>query len=57
MNPMALTRIARDLGIEAEPAPDLASAIALHAARPGGDTDLLICGSLYLAGRVLAGAA
>jgi dihydrofolate synthase / folylpolyglutamate synthase len=46
-----LADAARRLGIDASPAPDLASAVA-RAALPGGRT--LICGSLYLAGRVLA---
>jgi len=47
----ALAEIARGLGIAAEPAADIAEAVA-HAARPGAR--VLICGSLYLAGRVLA---
>ncbi len=46
-----LADAARSLGIDAVSAPDLASAVASIAV-PGGRT--LICGSLYLAGRVLA---
>ncbi len=46
-----LADAARRLGVEASSAPDLAGAVALAAA-PGGRA--LICGSLYLAGRVLA---
>jgi dihydrofolate synthase / folylpolyglutamate synthase len=46
-----LADAARRLGVEASAAPDLAGAVA-HAAAPGGRA--LICGSLYLAGRVLA---
>ena len=45
-----LAAAAARLGIDAAPAPDLAAATA-SAAAPGGRT--LICGSLYLAGRVL----
>ena len=46
-----LVAAAAALGIAAEPAPDIETAITLAAA-PGGR--VLICGSLYLAGRVLA---
>ncbi len=49
--PEELAEAARRLGIDASPAPDLAAAVA-RAAAPGGRA--LICGSLYLAGRVLA---
>jgi dihydrofolate synthase/folylpolyglutamate synthase len=46
---------ARALGIEAEPAPSLADAVASLKTRhgSGGPARLLICGSLYLAGAVL----
>ncbi|WP_290735207.1 folylpolyglutamate synthase/dihydrofolate synthase family protein [Amaricoccus sp.] len=43
---------ARDLGIAAEAAPDLAAAVA-HVARQAPEARILICGSLYLAGRAL----
>jgi len=46
-----LAEAAASLGIDAAPAPGIADAIAAAAA-PGART--LICGSLYLAGRVLA---
>jgi len=46
-----LAATARALGIDAAPEADLAAAVT-SAAVPGGRT--LICGSLYLAGRVLA---
>ena len=47
----ALAAAASSLGIAAEPAPGIAAAVAAAAA-PGAR--VLICGSLYLAGRVLA---
>ena len=47
----ALVQAATALGIAATPAPDVAQAVAAVAA-PGAR--ILICGSLYLAGRVLA---
>ena len=43
---------ARDAGIPASTAPDVAQAVAARAAAHPG-ARLLICGSLYLAGRVL----
>ncbi len=49
----ATAAAAREAGIAAETAPDLASAVARIAARAPG-ARILICGSLYLAGRVLA---
>ena len=49
----ATAAAAREAGIAAETAPDLAVAIARIAARAPG-ARILICGSLYLAGRVLA---
>ncbi len=42
---------ARAVGIPAEPAPSIAEAVAQAAADPAAR--ILICGSLYLAGRVL----
>lgn len=44
---------AKAVGIAAEPAPDLATAIARIASR-APEARILICGSLYLAGRVLS---
>ena len=41
-------------GIDATPAHDVAEAIAGVVGRPGGAGRILICGSLYLAGSVLA---
>lgn len=49
----ATAAAAREAGIAAETAPDLASAVARIAAR-APEARILICGSLYLAGRVLA---
>ena len=49
----ATAAAAREAGIAAETAPDLAVAIARIAAR-APEARILICGSLYLAGRVLA---
>ncbi len=53
--PAAIAAIAAALGFAAEPAPDLAAAIAalagMNHSRP---PRILICGSLYLAGHVLA---
>ena len=51
-----LAEIARAEGLEAEPAGDLAEALALSQARATEPTRVLICGSLYLAGAVLAAA-
>jgi dihydrofolate synthase/folylpolyglutamate synthase len=42
------------VGCSASPAPDVAAALARIAARADGPGRVLICGSLYLAGRVLA---
>jgi dihydrofolate synthase / folylpolyglutamate synthase len=47
----ALAAAAASLGIAAEPVPGIAAAVAAAAA---SGTRVLICGSLYLAGRVLA---
>ncbi len=48
-----LAALARDAGFDAAPASDVARAVADHAA-VGGAARILICGSLYLAGAVLA---
>ena len=48
-----LAAAARRMGIEAEPAHDVADAVRSLAAGPSGR--ILICGSLYLAGSVLGG--
>jgi dihydrofolate synthase/folylpolyglutamate synthase len=50
-----LAGAARDLAIDAAPAAGLAAALDALAAQPGGPARILICGSLYLAGAVLAG--
>ncbi|MPY70280.1 MAG: bifunctional folylpolyglutamate synthase/dihydrofolate synthase [Alphaproteobacteria bacterium] len=50
-----LTVAARDLAIDAAPAAGIAAALEALAAQPGGPARILICGSLYLAGAVLAG--
>ncbi len=52
--PEALAALARDAGIEAEPADDAGAALGLLVARGDGPANVLICGSLYLAGAVLA---
>jgi dihydrofolate synthase/folylpolyglutamate synthase len=55
-----LARAARDAGIDAEPADNVGAAVRALAARSGGRSAkrsggrILICGSLYLAGSVLA---
>jgi dihydrofolate synthase/folylpolyglutamate synthase len=51
--PERLAALARAAGIEAEPAPSVTAAVAAHAAA-GAPARILICGSLYLAGSVLA---
>jgi dihydrofolate synthase/folylpolyglutamate synthase len=48
-----LVEIAAACGLAAAPAADVAAAVAAHAAA-GGPARILICGSLYLAGTVLA---
>lgn len=48
-----LARVARDLGLYATPADNLSSALAA-AARTTPSPRILICGSLYMAGHVLA---
>jgi dihydrofolate synthase/folylpolyglutamate synthase len=52
----AAAAVARAVGIAAEPAPDVDAAVAAIAAanRGGPPAQILICGSLYLAGTVLA---
>ncbi len=49
-----IVEAARGLGVAAASAPDVASAIADIAARSSSPARVLICGSLYLAGGVLA---
>jgi len=51
--PERLAALARDAGIEAEPAPSVTEAVAGLVAA-GAPVRILICGSLYLAGSVLA---
>ena len=48
-----LAALARDAGFDAQPAGSVGAAVAAHAAA-GGPARILICGSLYLAGTVLA---
>lgn len=52
--PEALAAIARQCGLEAEPADDVNAALRHIAATTTGPMRILICGSLYLAGHVLA---
>lgn len=52
--PEALAGIARDMDFRAAAAPDVAAAIRRIEAEDGGAKRILICGSLYLAGHVLA---
>ena len=52
--PGDLVVAARGLGIEAEVAPNLDATLEAFRADTGGPSRLLICGSLYLAGHVLA---
>ena len=51
--PERLAALARATGIDAAPAPSVADAVAAHAAA-GAPAHIMICGSLYLAGSVLA---
>ena len=51
--PEALAARARELGFTAEPAPGVSEALARIEAAPGAKR-IVICGSLYLAGHVLA---
>lgn len=50
----ALAKLARDLGFRAEPAGDIGSALHRADRATPGPKRILICGSLYLAGHVLA---
>ena len=52
--PEAVAAAARELGIEATAAADVPAALADLAKRHAGPARVLICGSLYLAGDVLA---
>lgn len=49
-----LAEIGAAAGLDATPASDLATAVAATVAAADGPARILICGSLYLAGRVLA---
>jgi dihydrofolate synthase/folylpolyglutamate synthase len=49
-----LAAMAREERLVAEPAASIEAAVAAAAAGPEGPRRVLICGSLYLAGRVLA---
>jgi len=53
-SPDALAAIAASVGLDAEAASDVESAIRLLQEREGHPLRILICGSLYLAGHVLA---
>ncbi len=51
---MTLADAARDAGLDATAAPDIAAALAIAQSVDDGPLRILICGSLYLAGHVLA---
>ena len=53
-DPAALAGIASQIGFAAEPAGDVEAAIRLLQKREREPLRILICGSLYLAGHVLA---
>lgn len=53
-DPEALAKIARQMGFRATAAADVPAAIRLIEANEGAPKRILICGSLYLAGHVLA---
>ncbi len=53
-DPTALADVASKVGIEAETATDIEAALRRVDALDGGSKRVLICGSLYLAGHVLA---
>jgi dihydrofolate synthase/folylpolyglutamate synthase len=53
-DPVDLARLAAGLGFDAVSAPDLLAAIDVAAGAAEGPRRVLICGSLYLAGHVLA---
>jgi dihydrofolate synthase/folylpolyglutamate synthase len=52
--PDALAAVARDVGLDATAADDVAAALAIAQSVDDGPLRILICGSLYLAGHVLA---
>jgi len=52
--PTALAKVAASVGLAAEAAPDVATALARLQRSEGRPLRVLICGSLYLAGQVLA---
>jgi dihydrofolate synthase/folylpolyglutamate synthase len=52
--PDALAEAARRVGLDALPATGVIEAVKTAATRVGGPVRVLICGSLYLAGHVLA---
>jgi dihydrofolate synthase/folylpolyglutamate synthase len=51
--PETLAETAREVGLRAESAPDVATALKRTDAYEPGAKRILICGSLYLAGHVL----
>ena len=53
-DPVAVAGAARQAGIDAHAAPDVGTAVRGLAAGGGATSRVLICGSLYLAGAVLA---
>ena len=53
-DPSALAEIARALGFDADACPSVRDALARLAREQTGAARVLICGSLYLAGNVLA---
>jgi dihydrofolate synthase/folylpolyglutamate synthase len=53
-DPVALAKTAASVGLAADAAPDVEAAIARLQKLDGGPLRILICGSLYLAGHVLA---
>ena len=54
LQPEAIVAAARNLGIEASEAPSVEAALRNIDRRHSGPKRVLICGSLYLAGHVLA---
>ena len=52
--PQSIADLARGLGLDAEPAADVIAALTRHEQAFPGSKRILICGSLYLAGQVLA---
>lgn len=53
-DPVVLATIARSAGLDAQPAPDMETAIRRLQELEGRPLRILVCGSLYLAGQVLA---